>query len=232
MWWRRETPLSKAMGGTGSADPGSGVAGWTAADPVGPGAGREGVASDAGGAAADDRGVAEAPESAEDDPKALSFAHPGALKHALASARQQALAVYARYKLPLAPALYRRRGDRHAWRTAQDRMTAEERWAFVLDGAESGWRMVGLDRVGRIARARVVEVQMAADILALTEALRRRLPELDAGVEEDVGRAFALGRLTAAAEARAELARRRKRRRARLRAARAKADDGGATERR
>lgn len=107
-------------------------------------------------------------------------------------------------------------------------MTAEQRWAFVLQGAEAGWRLVGLERVGRIGRARIVEVQMAAEILALTEALRRRLPEIDAGARADVGRAFELGRLTAAAEARAELVRRRKRRRDRLRVLRAKARQGAA----
>lgn len=150
----------------------------------------------------------------------------GEVWRALAEARRQALAVYARHKLPLTPALYQRRGDRHAWRPAEEAMTAEQRWAFVLDGAEAGWRLVGLERVGRIGRARVIEVQMAAGILALTEALRRRLPELDDAARADIGRAFELGRLTAEANARAEMVRRRKRRRDRLRAARAKMREG------
>lgn len=152
-----------------------------------------------------------------------------AVWRAVTEARRQALDVYARYKLPLTPALYRRRGDRHTWRPAEESMTAEQRWAFVLNGAEAGWRLVGLERVGRIGRARIVEVQMAAEILALTEALRRRLPEIDSGARDDIGRAFELGRLTAAAEARAELVRRRKRRRDRLRAERAKARQAAAS---
>ncbi|MFN3353627.1 MAG: hypothetical protein ACK4Z5_08470 [Brevundimonas sp.] len=137
---------------------------------------------------------------------------------ALAAARRQALEVYARHKLPVSPALYRRTGDRHAWRPAQDALTAEERWEFVVKGVEAGWRLVGLERVGRIGRTRVIEVQMAASILSLTEALTRRLQESDPGARADMARAFELGRLTAAADARAELIRRRKRRRARLKA--------------
>lgn len=137
---------------------------------------------------------------------------------ALAAAREQALEVYARYRLPQAPALYRRSGDRHAWRPADENLTAEQRWEFVLNGSEGGWRLVGLERVGRIGRTRVIEVQMAASILSLTEALTRRLDESDPGARADMVKAFELGRLTAAAEARAEMVRRRKRRRARLKA--------------
>lgn len=145
---------------------------------------------------------------------------------ALSAARRQALDVYARHKLPVSPALYRRSGDRHAWRPADDNLTAEQRWEFVLGGSENGWRLVGLERVGRIGRARVIEVQMAASILSLTEALTRRLDESDPGARADMARAFELGRLTAAAEARAELVRRRKRRRARLRARTPRSVDG------
>lgn len=147
---------------------------------------------------------------------------------ALSAARRQALDVYARHKLPVSPALYRRSGDRHAWRPADDNLTAEQRWEFVLGGSENGWRLVGLERVGRIGRARVIEVQMAASILSLTEALTRRLDESDPGARADMARAFELGRLTAAAEARAELVRRRKRRRARLRARTPRSVDGNA----
>ena len=137
---------------------------------------------------------------------------------ALSAARRQALEVYARHRLPVSPALYRRTGDRHAWRPADAHLTAEQRWEFVLNGSEGGWRLVGLERVGRIGRTRVIEVQMAATILSLTEALMRRLDESDPSARADMAKAFELGRLTAAAEARAELVRRRKRRRARLKA--------------
>jgi hypothetical protein len=137
---------------------------------------------------------------------------------ALAIARRQALEVYARHRLPVSPALYRRSGDRHVWRPADETLTAEERWDLIVRGSESGWRLVGLERVGRIGRTRIVEVQMAASILSLTEALTRRLEESDAGARADMARAFELGRLTAAADAQAERVKRRKRRRARLRA--------------
>ncbi len=147
---------------------------------------------------------------------------------ALYAARRQALDVYARYKLPVSPSLYRRNGDRHAWRPADESLTAEQRWEFVLGGAENGWHLVGLERVGRIGRTRVIEVQMAASILSLTEALTRRLDESDPGARSDMAKAFELGRLTAAAEARAELVRRRKRRRARLRARKPSYSDGNA----
>lgn len=158
------------------------------------------------------------PEAAGTVDDAPEFASPEPAWEALSAARRQALDVYARYRLPVAPALHRRSGDRNAWRPADENLTAEQRWEFVLSGSESGWRLVGLERVGRIGRTRVIEVQMAASILALTESLTRRLDEADPGVRADLAKAFELGRLTAAAEARAELVRRRRRRRARLKA--------------
>jgi hypothetical protein len=232
MWWRRKTPRRDAGASAVAAEVQAAPAAASAAPLAA-------FAEDY-----DASGAAAPPDIAEDRLDEAPRTRPAAGENAstrseqfdaeevwraLAEARRQALAVYARYKLPLTTALYQRRGDRHAWRPAEEAMTAEQRWAFVLDGAEAGWRLVGLDRVGRIGRARVIEVQMAAGILALTEALRRRLPELDAGARADIGRAFELGRLTAAAETRAELVRRRKRRRDRLRAARAKAQGAGTT---
>lgn len=96
--------------------------------------------------------------------------------------------------------------------------TPEDRWAFILEGEARGWRLVGLERAGRIGRARVIEVQLAASMLGIVERLSSRLNNASPDAREDLKQAFELGRLTAAADERAALIRRRKRLRARLKA--------------
>ncbi|MFC5345696.1 hypothetical protein ACETK8_04115 [Brevundimonas staleyi] len=112
----------------------------------------------------------------------------------VAKVEKLAFKVYGEFGLPTQPGHYRRGPDDDAWSYLGEHVSAEARWAMILERPpEAGWRYATLEDLGRYPNA-PTELKAAANLLATCRHLKNRLAGREPGnAGEDIQTAIRLG---------------------------------------